>query len=79
MVSRLWQDPLRAAEDFEETGAKEKVGPGSIDQHSIDYLEELIVRAAIEAHAGEASAARDAFLALPEADRAKLLQFLETR
>ncbi len=34
---------------------------------------------AIAAHGGEAAAARDAFLALPEADRAALLDFVESR
>ncbi len=34
---------------------------------------------AIAAHGGEAAAARDAYLALPEADRAALLDFVESR
>jgi CxxC motif-containing protein (DUF1111 family) len=34
---------------------------------------------AITAHGGEATAARDAYLALPESDRSALLDFVESR
>ena len=37
------------------------------------------VREAIELHGGEAGAARDGFLALPDADRRVLIRFVETR
>ena len=37
------------------------------------------VTAAISAHGGEAAASRDAYLALPEADRTALLEFVVTR
>ena len=51
-------------------------------RHSAPYLHDgrapTILRA-IELHGGEATRARQAFQALPEADRAAVIAFLETR
>jgi CxxC motif-containing protein (DUF1111 family) len=81
LLHYMGPDLADGIEQGEATGSEFRTAPLWGAAHSAPYLHDgraPTLEDAITAHGGEADAARDRFLALPEADRAALIAFLQS-